>query len=86
MPRAVCVGFAVDKVAPGQALHRVFQFSPVIITAPLLCIHSCVIWELDNGPICYHSSMQKSSLTFGIIKLMQQDAERKYIIETSKFK
>jgi hypothetical protein len=48
-PRAANVGFAVDKVALGWALLRVFWISPVNITAPLLHIHSCIIWGLDSG-------------------------------------
>jgi hypothetical protein len=50
-PRAAYVGFMMDKVALGQVFIGVLQFSPVGIIPPLLQIHSCSIWELDNGPV-----------------------------------
>jgi hypothetical protein len=45
------VGFVVDKVALWQVFLRVRRFSPLNIIPPLLHIHPCIIWGLDNGPI-----------------------------------
>jgi hypothetical protein len=48
--RVAHLGFVVDKVALGQVFLRVLRFSPVSIIPPLLHIHTCMIWGLDNGP------------------------------------
>jgi hypothetical protein len=50
-PRAVHVEFVMDKVALGQVSLRVLRFFPVSIIPPLLHIHSCINWEMDNGPV-----------------------------------
>jgi hypothetical protein len=60
-PRAVHVGFVVDKVAPGQVFLRVVRFSPVNTIPPLLYIHSCIIWGMNNGPFSGLSSTETKS-------------------------
>jgi hypothetical protein len=50
-PRAVHMGFVVDKAALRQVFLRVLRFSPVNTIPPLIDIHSCMIWRLDNGPV-----------------------------------
>jgi hypothetical protein len=49
--RADHVEFVVDRVALGQVFLRVLRCSPVNIIPPLLHIHSCIIWEMDKGPV-----------------------------------
>ena len=41
-PKSVHMGFVVDKVALGQVLFQMPQFSPVTVLSPMLCIHSSV--------------------------------------------
>jgi hypothetical protein len=43
-PKAVHVGFVVDKAALGHVFLRALRVFPVSIIPPLLHIHSCVIW------------------------------------------
>jgi hypothetical protein len=50
MPRSVHVGLVVEKVALGQVSLRDLRFYPVNIIAPMLHIHSCIIWGIDKGP------------------------------------
>jgi hypothetical protein len=50
-PRAVHVGFVVDKVALGRVFLRVLRVSHVSIIPPLLHIHSRIIWGWTMGPI-----------------------------------
>jgi hypothetical protein len=55
-PRSVHVTFSVDKVTLGQVSLRVLRFPPVNIIPPLLHIHTCNIWGMDNGPVSGRSS------------------------------
>jgi hypothetical protein len=55
------VGFVVDEVALGQIIFRVLLFSPVTIIPPLLHIHSCIIWGMDNRPVSCCSSTETQS-------------------------
>jgi hypothetical protein len=47
----VHVGFVVDKVAMGQVFLPGLRFFPVSIIPPLLHIHLCISWGIDNGPV-----------------------------------
>jgi hypothetical protein len=64
-PRAVHMGFVVDKVAQGQVFLLVLRFSPVSIIPPLLHIHSCIIWEMDRGPVSGRSATETWLLETG---------------------
>jgi hypothetical protein len=50
-PRAVHVGFVVDKVALGQVFLPVLLLYAASIIPPLLHIDSCIIWGMNNGPV-----------------------------------
>jgi hypothetical protein len=43
------VGFVADTVALREVFLRVLRFFSVNIISPMLHIHSCVIWGMDNG-------------------------------------
>jgi hypothetical protein len=45
------LGSVVDEVVLEQVSLRVLRLSPVSIIPPLLHIHSCIIWGMDNGPV-----------------------------------
>jgi hypothetical protein len=47
-PRAVCLGFVVDEVTLGQVSLRDFRLYAVNIILPLIHIHSCITWRMDN--------------------------------------
>lgn len=47
-PRAVHVGFVMNKVALGQVSFRVFRFQPVRIIPPLNHIYTRIIWKLQK--------------------------------------
>jgi hypothetical protein len=49
VPRSFHEELSVDKVALGQTFFWVLWFSPVSIILPLLHIHSCFIWGMDNA-------------------------------------
>jgi hypothetical protein len=47
--RFITVSLSPSRQIVGQ--YQVLWFSPVSIISPLLYIHSCIIWGMDNGPI-----------------------------------
>jgi hypothetical protein len=51
VPRSPHVESVVDKVALGKVFPRALKFFPVNIIPPMLHIHSCIIWLMNNGPI-----------------------------------
>jgi hypothetical protein len=56
-PRGICVGQSgiVTGFTPSPSV------SPVIIIPPLLHIHSCIVWGLDNEPVSGRSSTETVS-------------------------
>jgi hypothetical protein len=60
VPRAVLVGFVVDKVKLGQGFVQVFQFLPILShhNSP----SSYITWGMNNWPVSSHSSETLSHL------------------------
>jgi hypothetical protein len=48
--RAVFTGFVVEKWHWERFFSETFSF-PISIIPPLLHIYSCIMWELDIGPV-----------------------------------
>jgi hypothetical protein len=67
------VGSVVDKVAPGEDFLRVLRLSPVNIFPPLLHLHSCIIWGLNDRPISSLSSTKTYSPPFTTITIRNTD-------------
>jgi hypothetical protein len=60
--KAVSARFVVERMTLGQLFSQVLQFFLVSIIPPLLCIHSYIIWRLNNGPVSDCSSTEIVSL------------------------
>jgi hypothetical protein len=58
--RAVHVGCEWAKWYWNRLFFRVLRFSFVSIS-PLLHIHSCIIWRMENGPVSGRSSTETQS-------------------------
>ena len=55
-PRAVHVGYVVNKVASKQVFSEYFIFLLSIITLPVLHIHAFIIWGWYSWTITNHSA------------------------------
>jgi hypothetical protein len=55
-PRAVHVGYVVNKVAFKQVFSEYFIFPLSIISLPVLHIHASIIWSWYSWTIANHSA------------------------------
>jgi hypothetical protein len=62
----------VDKAALGQVSFRVLRYSPDSIIPPLLHIHSCIIWGMDNGPVSGRSSTETQSYPVATVTRLER--------------
>jgi hypothetical protein len=60
-------GICDEQVALGQVLLGVLRFLLVSVTPPLLHIHSCIIWGLENGPVSRRTSIETWSYPLATI-------------------
>jgi hypothetical protein len=53
LPASLC-GICGVRSGTGAGSRRVLRYFPVNIIAPLLCIHSCILWGWTMGPLAAH--------------------------------